>query len=172
MSVSSLHGLSGTCLVRYYIMLLWLMCTMLCVRYQTGNNPDTFTNQLVEFDVKRSDDTNELLLNNDLYRIHLDNRVDIPGANLTYDAATDTTTFNMPQSLGEDSIVRFNREVFAYCTIAGAPQQGVLQPVTWNGNVGSLPGDWTSALPNYNIQIGYKFKYEVDITTVLPVCCW
>ena len=133
------------------------------VRYQTGTNPDTFTNQLVEFDVKRSDDTNQLLLNNDLYRIHLDNRVDIPGANLTYNAATDTTTFNMPQSLTEDSIVRFNRQVFAYCVIAGAPQQGVLQPVTWNGNVGSIPGDWRSALPNYNIQIGYKFKYEVTL---------
>ena len=132
-------------------------------RYQTGSNPDTFTNQLVEFDVKRSDDTNQLLLNNDLYRIHLDNRVDIPGANLTYDAANDVTTFNMPQSLTEDSIVRFNRQVFAYCVIAGAPQQGVLQPVTWNGNVGSIPGDWRSALPNYNIQIGYKFKYEVTL---------
>ena len=71
------------------------------VRYQTGNN--TFTNQLVELDVKRSDDTNELLLNNDLYRIHLDNRVVIPNADLTYNAATDTTTFNMPQALGEDS---------------------------------------------------------------------
>ena len=131
------------------------------VRYQTGNN--TFTNQLVELDVKRSDDTNELLLNNDLYRIHLDNRVVIPNADLTYDAATDTTTFNMPQALGEDSIVRFNREVFGYCTIAGAPQQGVLQPVTWNANVGSLPGNWTSGLPNYNIQLGYKFKYSVTL---------
>ena len=93
-------------------------------------NPDTFTNQLVEFDVKRSDDTNQLLLNNDLYRMHLDNRVDIPGTNLTYDPANDVTTFNMPQSLTEDSIVRFNGQVFAYCVMAGAPQQGVLQPVT------------------------------------------
>ena len=121
--------------------------------------------------MKRSDDTNELLLNNDLYRIHLDNRVVIPNADLTYDAANDVTTFNMPQALGEDSIVRFNREVFGYCTIAGAPQQGVLQQVTWNANVGSLPGNWTSGLPNYNIQIGYTFKYSVHYLSS-TVCCW
>ena len=64
------------------------------VRYQTGvdgdNNP-TFTNQLLEWDVKRNDDTNELLLNSDLYRIHMDNRVDIPNADLTYDPINDVT---------------------------------------------------------------------------------
>ena len=123
-----------------------------------------FTNQLLEWDVKRNDDTNELLLNSDLYRIHMDNRVDIPNADLTYDPINDVTTFNMPQVNAEDAIVRFNRDVFGYCVIAGAPQQGVLQQVTWNANVGSLPGDWISNLPNYNIQIGYTFDYKV----VLP----
>jgi hypothetical protein len=138
------------------------------VRYQTGldaNNNPVFSNQLVEWDVKRSDETNELLLDNTLYRIHLDNRVLIPNADLTYNAATDTTTFNMPQVNSEDAIVRFNRNIWAYCVITGAPQQGNIQLVTWNGNVGSVPGNWTSNLPNYNLQIGYKFQYKVVIPT-------
>ena len=133
------------------------------VRYQTGAS--TYTNQLVEWDVKRNDDTNELLLNGDLYRIHMDNRVEIANAQLTYDSEADRTTFTMPQSRSEDSIVRYNRTVKAYCVIAGAPQQGVVADVTWDGNTGRLPGDWTSSIAGYNIQLGYTFNMTVDIPT-------
>ena len=48
-----------------------------------------------------------LLLNSDLYRIHMDNRVDVSTANVTYDASTKQTTFNMPLINTEDANCTF-----------------------------------------------------------------
>ena len=119
-----------------------------------------FTNQLVEHDVKTNDDTNFLPLNDRLFRIHMDNRVNIAALPAgSYDANTDLTTFPMPQNNGEDSIVTFNRRIFAYCVEALAPQQGVLRQVNVVGANLTVQGDWTG----HPFQIGYIFTMTVEL---------
>lgn len=128
------------------------------VRIETAAG--VFTNQLVEHDVKTNDDTNFLPLNDNLFRIHMDNRVNIPAlAAGAYDQNTDLTTFAMPQNNGEDALVTFNREIFAYCVVANAPQQGVIRRVNIVGANLTLQGDWTG----HDFQIGYVFNMKVEL---------
>lgn len=122
-------------------------------------------NRLLVMDLQDTMDTAFVTFDEEDYQIHLDNRVTIANADITYDAATDISTFTMPQDASENELDASHRDIFAYVTTANDPNvvngsnQGRFSQVTFDGNTGSLTGDWSSQ----DIQLGYLFEASVTV---------
>ena len=133
---------------RYYIVL----------RYET--TPGVFNNQLLVADVRPTENTSFADFNDRLFRIHLDNRVTIDDADITYDAATDTSSWDMPQNNGQPQVFD-QRDIFAYTTADG-DNQGRLSEVTITAGTPqtcSVDGDWS----NEDLEMGYTFSTDVTL---------
>ena len=122
-------------------------------------------NRLLVMDLQDTMDTAFVTFDGEDYQIHLDNRVTIAHADITHDGATNTSTFTMPQDAGENELDASHRDIFAYVTTANDPDvvngsnQGRFSQVTFDGNTGSLSGDWSSQ----DIQLGYLFEASVTV---------
>jgi hypothetical protein len=125
------------------------------VRYNTAGN--TFHNQLHTLDVRPSENTAFVDFDDRLFRIHIDNRVSIPAADITYDAATDTSSWDMPQQDGEPAV--FTHKTIICYTTADGQNQGRMGTVTVAANVCSTPGDWS----NEALEMGYTFETDVTL---------
>jgi len=121
------------------------------VRYQNQN-------RLLVMDLQDTSDTAFVSFDGDKYQVHLDNRVTVANGDITYDSATDTSTFTMPQNASENVLDTAHKDVHAYVTTAG-DNLGRFAQVSFNGNTGSLTGDWASE----DIQLGYLFESSVTV---------
>ena len=138
-------------------------------RYESA--PGVFQNQLLEIDLKRTDDTAILTLPSGMFRVHMDNKYEMDDAarwNVAYDATTDRTFFDMPTANTDPALIIFNRDTFAYQLAANGPQLGTLRQIDWNnaGTRGSVQGNWATLDANNNLipfQIGYLFEMKIDL---------
>ena len=121
------------------------------VRYQNQN-------RLLVMDLQDTSDTAFVSFDGDKYQVHLDNRVTVANGDITYNSATDTSTFTMPQNASENVLDTAHKDVHAYVTTAG-DNLGRFAQVSFNGNTGSLTGDWASE----DIQLGYLFESSVTV---------
>ena len=64
----------------------------------------------------------------------------------------------MPQNASENVLDTAHKDVYAYVTTAG-DNLGRFAQVSFNGNTGSLTGDWASQ----DIQLGYLFESSVTV---------
>ena len=132
---------------RYYVV----------VRYETAAN--TFHNQPT-LDVRPTDNTAFVDFDDRLFRIHIDNRVSIDAADITYDQATDTSSWDMPQQDGEPAV--FDHEDIICYTTADGQNQGRMGEVTITAGTPqtcSTPGDWS----NEALEMGYTFETDVTL---------
>ena len=67
------------------------------VRYENNN-------RILVLDLQDTTDTAFVSFDNTEYQVHMDNRVTVPAADLTYNSATDETTFDMPKGDVESDI--------------------------------------------------------------------
>tara|TARA_X000001388_G_scaffold77601_1_gene79358 strand:- start:7415 stop:10849 length:3435 start_codon:yes stop_codon:yes gene_type:complete len=138
-------------------------------RYESSAG--VFQNQLIEIDLKRTDDSAILTLPAGMFRIHMDHKYEMDDQarwNITYDETTDRTFFDMPTANTDPALILFNRTIYAYQLAAGGPQLGTLREVIWNaqGDRGSVPGNWVQLDANGDIipfQIGYLIDMKIDI---------
>jgi len=106
-------------------------------------------NKILAFDVK---ETTQTALLDDKYRIHMDHRITIAKADVTYDSTTRTSSFNVTGfNEGPQLIIAYNTE------------DGTFKPVTmdWTAtpDKATVDGDWTTN----DFIIGYLFEMKVEI---------
>ena len=142
------------------------------VYYAVLNTGSTFTFE--KFDIKIKSDT--LLIGDapDDNRVHLDTKKTFASGDLTYNSATDVTTFTL--GAGYYS----TRNLSAYCItdsdalgksydipsakITGtAPNQTVTLPGNWKTSTEA--GASTSSV-NTDVIIGYEYEFEVELPTI------
>jgi len=90
------------------------------------------------------------------FRVHMDYLSEIANGDLTFDAATRTTTFALPIP----NFTNANRVMRAYTLNDG----GRYAQVTIDGANGSVPGDWTQN--NGTVIVGYNYLMEVDFPRI------
>ena len=142
------------------------------VYYAILNTGSTFT--LEKFDLKIKSDTLMIGDAPDDNRVHLDTKKTFTSGDLTYNSATDTTTFTL--GAGYYS----TRNLSAYCItdsdalgksydipaakITGtAPNQTVTLPGNWKTSTEA--GASTSSV-NTDVVIGYEYEFEVELPTI------
>ena len=94
------------------------------------------------------------------YRVHMDYSFEIANADLTWNdpnvsptpANPNTTQFTLPIP----NLTNDNRQMYAYTLSDG----GRYAPVTIDGTIGRVPGNWTE--DNATLIVGYNYLMEVD----------
>ena len=142
------------------------------VYYAVLNTGSTFTFE--KFDIKIKSDTHMIGTAPDDNRVHLDTKKTFASGDLTYNGATDVTTFTL--GAGYYS----TRNLSAYCitdsdalgksydipasAISGsAPNQVVTLPGNWKTSTEA--GASTSSV-NTDVVIGYEYEFEVELPTI------
>ena len=142
------------------------------VYYAVLNTGSTFTFE--KFDIKIKSDTLMIGDSPEDNRVHLDTKKKFLSGDLTYNSATDVTTFTL--GAGYYS----NRTLSAYCitdsddlgksydipasAITGtAPNQTVTLPGNWKTSTEA--GASTSSV-NTDVIIGYEYEFEVELPTI------
>ena len=140
--------------------------------YAVLNTGSTYT--LEKFDIKLHSDTDLIGTSPDQNRVHLDTKKTFASGDLTYNSATDVTTFTL--GAGYYS----SRTLTAYCItdsdssgksydipaakITGtAPNQTVTLPGNWKTSTEA--GSSTSSV-NTDVVIGYEYEFEIELPKV------
>ena len=124
------------------------------IRYLTNGNGAALGNKLLRWDIKTTDDTEVITINDRPYLVYLDNKVDIAAGDLTYSRATDETTFTIPNTIFTNA----GHDLHAYVSAAGA-RFGSTAEISVAGTTGTLEGDWTGS----DIHIGYLFRSDITV---------
>ena len=124
------------------------------IRYLTNGNGAALGNKLLRWDIKTTDDTEVITVNDRPYLVYLDNKVDIAAGDLTYSRATDETTFTIPNTIFTNA----GHDLHAYVSATG-DRFGSTAEISVAGTTGTLEGDWTGS----EIHIGYLFKSNITI---------
>ncbi len=134
--------------------------------YAVVKNSTTYTMQ--KFSIKL-DDNSHTLVEDETYRVHLDNSKTFPHTSLTYVADGHYTKF-------DHTAANFNssRQLYAVAVSTGSDKDfnGLLAPVsTFNDNGTTkvkIPGNWTTTDNNkaFNVVLGYDFDMEVEFPTI------
>ena len=107
------------------------------------------------FDITLDDTTSSITADDITYRIHFDNYSTLASSSLTYDAATDLTTFTLPSGYHST-----NQLAAYYQTDDNA--LGSYSPATLvSGTTYSLPGDFSGGC-----YLGYLFDMEVKLPSI------
>ena len=139
------------------------------IYYVVLNTGSTYT--LEKFDIKLQSDTHVIGTAPDDNRVYLDTKKTIGSGDMTYNGATDVTTFTL--GAGYYS----TRTLTAYCITAGdsigksydipeakitgtAPNQTVTLPGNWK------TGTNAGASINTDLVIGYEYEFEVELPRV------
>ncbi len=139
------------------------------VYYAVLNTGSTYT--LEKFDIKLKSDTLLIGTEPDVNRVHLDTKKTIATGDLTYNAATDETTFTL--GAGYYS----SRTLTAYCITAG-DSAGKSYDIPGSAITGTapnetvtLPGNWKTGTKdggaiNTDVVIGYEYEFEVEFPKI------
>ena len=134
------------------------------VRYTEGD-PAVSHNRLLVFDLQDTTDTAFVSFDSEEYQVHMDNRVTIPAADLTYNAATDETTFDMPKSDVESDIA-WSDTAFL---ISGVQTAGASRVNAFDGlttTFATAPGSGGSLSCFTNITPGWPTTIEYNTLEV------
>ena len=139
------------------------------VYYAVLNTGSTYT--LEKFDIKLKSDTLLIGTEPDVNRVHLDTKQTIASGDMTYNAATDVTTFTL--GAGYYS----SRTLTAYCITAG-DSAGKSYDIPGSAITGTapnetvtLPGNWKTGTKdggaiNTDVVIGYEYEFEVEFPKI------
>ena len=140
--------------------------------YTVLNTGSTYT--LEKFDIKLSTATPMIGTAPDENRVHLDTKKTIASGDMTYNSATDVTTFTLGAGFYS------SRTLTAYCTTA-SDAVGKSYDIPSSAITGTapnqtitLPGNWktsteagTSTVPvNTDLIVGYEYEFEVELPKV------
>mgnify|MGYP003134708605 CR=1 FL=1 len=136
------------------------------VYYAVLNTGSTFT--LEKFDIKLTSDTPMIGSAPDENRVHLDTKKTIASGDITYNAATDVSTFTL--GAGYYS----TRNLSVYCTsdsdAAGKSYDVPASKITGSAPTQTveLPGNWKTSLKdgssvNTDLIVGYEYEFEVEL---------
>ena len=130
--------------------------------YVVIKNGTTYTMQ--KFSLKL-DDNSHTIVEDDTYRVHLDNSKSFAYTNLTYVASEDYTKF-------DHTAANFNasEQLYAVAVSTGSDKEfnGLVSKVTTFDDAGTtkikIPGNWTTSDSNkaFNVVLGYAFDMEVE----------
>ena len=140
--------------------------------YTVLNTGSTYT--LEKFDIKLSTATPMIGTAPDENRVHLDTKKTIASGDMTYNSATDVTTFTLGAGFYS------SRTLTAYCTTASdaagksydipssaitgtAPNETVTLPGNWKTSTEA--GTSTSSV-NTDLVVGYEYEFEVELPKV------
>ena len=140
--------------------------------YTVLNTGSTYT--LEKFDIKLSTATPMIGTAPDENRVHLDTKKTIASGDMTYNSATDVTTFTLGAGFYS------SRTLTAYCTTASdaagksydipssaitgtAPNETVTLPGNWKTSTEA--GASTSSV-NTDLIVGYEYEFEVELPKV------
>ena len=139
------------------------------VYYAVLNTGSTYT--LEKFDIKLKSDTLLIGTEPDVNRVFLDTKKTIASGDMTYNAATDVTTFTL--GAGYYS----SRTLTAYCITAGdsagksydIPNSAITG--TAPNETVTLPGNWKTSTSdgssiNTDVVIGYEYEFEVEFPKI------
>jgi len=143
--------------------------------YVVLNTGSTYT--LEKFDIKLTSGTPMIGSSPDENRIHLDTKKTIASGDMTYNSATDVTTFTLGAGFYS------SRTLTAYCTtdsdaagksydipasaITGtAPNETVTLPGNWKTSTEA--GSSTNAV-NTDLIVGYEYEFEVELPKIYVV---
>ena len=134
--------------------------------YAVAKNSSTYTMQ--KFSIKL-DDNSHTIVEDDTYRVHLDNSKTFPHTSLTYVADGHYTKFDHTAANFSSS-----RQLYAVAVSTGSDKDfnGLLSKVTTFDDNGTtkvkLPGNWTTTDNNkaFNVVLGYDFDMEVEFPTI------
>ncbi len=139
------------------------------VYYAVLNTGSTYT--LEKFDIKLKADTDLIGTEPDVNRVFLDTKKTIASGSMTYNAATDVTTFTL--GAGYYS----SRTLTAYCITAG-DSAGKSYDIPSSAITGTapnetvtLPGNWKTGTKdgssiNTDLIIGYEYEFEVEFPKI------
>ena len=147
----------------------------LYVVISNGTNKDV----IQRFSIKLEDDSHTVtddkqttsLLDDDLFRIHLDNSPIVSSTALTYNATTNKTTFTLPTGFNYTS-----GQLAVYVVPTGSDDtfQGMTANASLSGTTVSLDGNWKTYVdtsgatqtPANNLVLGYQFDMEIELPTI------
>ena len=134
--------------------------------YAVAKNSSTYTMQ--KFSIKL-DDNSHTIVEDETYRVHLDNSKTFPHTSLTYVADGHYTKF-------DHTVANFSGsgQLYAVAVSTGSDKDfnGLLAPVSTFDDNGTtkvkLPGNWTTTDNNkaFNVVLGYDFDMEVEFPTI------
>ena len=137
--------------------------------YVVLNTGSTYTFE--RFDIKLKDDTTLIGSSPDVNRVHLDTKKTFASGDLTYNSATDVTTFTL--GAGYYS----SRTLTAY-TLTDSDARGRSYDIPSSAITGSapnqtvtLPGNWKTSTKdgssvNTDVVIGYEYEFEVELPKI------
>ena len=140
--------------------------------YVVLNTGSTYT--LEKFDIKLSSATPMIGTAPDENRVHLDTKKTIASGDMTYNSATDVTTFTLGAGFYS------SRTLTAYCTTASdaagksydipasaitgtAPNETVTLPGNWKT---STEAGTSASSVNTDLIVGYEYEFEVELPKV------
>ena len=111
------------------------------------------TDVMQRFNLKLSGDATETLtVNDETYKVHLDNISSVTTAANSYNAATNKTVFSKPA--GYES----SKQLTAYDRNTSGNEVGFYTQITVNGSNLEIAGDWSSQ----TFLIGYLYDMEIE----------
>jgi len=140
--------------------------------YTVLNNGSTYT--LEKFDIKLSTATPMIGTAPDENRVHLDTKKTIASGDMTYNSATDVTTFTLGAGFYS------SRTLTAYC-ITDSDAVGKSYDIPSSAITGTapnetvtLPGNWKTSTEagastssvNTDLIVGYEYEFEVELPKV------
>jgi hypothetical protein len=140
--------------------------------YVVLNTGSTYTFE--RFDIKLKDDTTLIGSSPDVNRVHLDTKKTFASGDLTYNSATDVTTFTL--GAGYYS----SRTLTAYC-VTDSDAAGKSYDIPASAITGTapnqtvtLPGNWKTSTEagasnvsvNTDLIIGFEYEFEVELPKV------
>jgi hypothetical protein len=132
----------------------------------TNDDGDKFT--LEKFDIKLTADTPMIGTAPDENRVHLDTKKTIATGDITYTAATDTSTFTLGSGYYS------SQPLTVYCTTdsddAGKSYDVPAAKITGTApnETVTLPGNWKTSTKdgnsvNVGLVVGYEYEFEVEL---------
>ena len=141
------------------------------VYYAILGNDDNDKFTLEKFDIKLTSDTPMIGTAPDENRVHLDTKKTIATGDITYTAATDTSTFTLGSGYYS------SRNLTVYCTTdsddAGKSYDVPAAKITGTApnQTVTLPGNWKTSTKdgsavNVGLIVGYEYEFEVELPKV------